>query len=209
MNQDQEPPLILLNSDQLGQLDELLTSIDQDSDEDANLFVALGYITARAIEPSPMNTDTWLPALLATNPEPAITSALLPLLQQAFTTARMGFYQGSGIELPFEADWQADEEGFIADWCAGFLQAAFEQEELWFGADEQTMAELLLPVMALSGLFADEEDFAEMEEDSGLMQQFAGQLQELLLDIYCQLNAPEEKTKPSAPTAGKKKNRRR
>lgn len=206
MNQDNEPPRILLNIDELGQLDELLTEAAQDQEEDADLFVALGYVTARAMEPIASDAATWLPALLSQ--PPAAAQPLQALLQQAATAARQGFYQGGGIELPFDNDWQADDEGFIADWCAGFMQGVFEQEDLWFDEQEQDIAELLLPIMALSGLFGDEADFAEMEEDTALMQQFAAQLPELLLDLYCQLNAPEEKPRQPASDP-RKKNRRR
>lgn len=206
MNQDHEPPRILLNIEALGQLDELLTEAGQDNEDDADLFVTLGYVTARAMEPVESDVATWLPALLSQ--PPAETRQLQALLQQAATAARQGFYQGGGIELPFDNDWQADEDGFITDWCAGFMQGVFEQETLWFDEQEQDIAELLLPIMALSGLFGDEADFAELEADTALMQQFAIQLPELLLDLYCQLNAPEEKPRQPAHDP-RKKNRRR
>lgn len=211
MNQENELPRMLLNTDQLEQLDELLIQLGTDEDEDADLFIALGYITARAMEPQDSTATDWLPSLLATTPPAgAAADQLQQLLEEASRSARQGFYQGGGIELPFDTDLDEDTEGFIGDWCAGFMQAVFEQEDLWLGNQEQDIAELLLPLMALSGLFSEEEDFAEMEEDQALMTQFARQLPELLLDIYCQLNAPEEKPRtPPARNNKSSKNRRR
>lgn len=211
MNQENELPRMLLNADQLEQLDELLIQLGTDEDEDADLFIALGYITARAMEPQETRAADWLHSLFATEPPSSdAREQLLQLLDEAARSARQGFYQGGGIELPFETDWDEDSEGFIGDWCAGFMQAVFEQEELWLANQEQDIAELLLPLMALSGLFSEEEDFAEMEEDDALMAQFARQLPELLLDIYCQLNAPEEKPRtPPARSKKSSKNRRR
>lgn len=207
MQEDQQPPQILLTEAQLDELDELLSELGQDNDEANNLFVALGYVTAQAMSPQPSSVEDWLTALLDDLPRPP---TLQGLLETAYRLAAQGFYQGAGIELPFASEWQEETEEFIADWCAGFMQAVFEQEDLWFGDQEQSLAELLLPIMALSGLFADEEEFAELEEDSALLQAFAQQLPELLLDIYCQLNAPEEKPAPTSKAkTGKSKNRRR
>ncbi|SFC16036.1 uncharacterized protein SAMN05660443_1673 [Marinospirillum celere] len=211
MQEDQQPPQSLLNDDQLEQLDGLLSQLNQD-DEATNLFTSLGYVTAQAMNPQPENAAVWLDALLD-NPEAATTAKqeLLGLLQQAHRLAAQGFYQGAGIELPFIPEWQDETAEFITDWCAGFMQAVFEQEDVWFDDQEQALAELLLPIMALSGLFAEEADFAEMEEDPALLDAFARQLPELLLDIYCQLNAPEEKQPKSTgkPSSGKKNRRRR
>ncbi len=211
MNQDNELPQMLLNDEQLEQLDELLVLFNTE-EEDADLFVTLGYLTAQALQPAVFNATSWLKELLI---KPVDTKSiqgqqLIDLLTLAATTARQGFYQGSGIELPFDLEMATEDDEYeIGDWCAGFMQAVFEQEDAWFGTNEPAMAELLIPIMALSGLFAEEEEFIEIEEDPQLMEQLAKQLPDLLLDIYCQVNAPEEKPMVK-PLAGKaKKNRRR
>lgn len=207
MNQDNELPQLLLTDEQLEQLDELLTQLTT-QEEDADFYVALGYLTAQALQPTASNPAHWLENLFAKPNNPAISKPLIELLTLATAAAKQGFYQGGGIELPFELNLAAADDE-IPDWCGGFMQAVFEQEEAWFANQEQAMAELLLPIMALSGLFADEEEFIEIEEDPQLIEQFAKQLPDLLLDIYCQLNAPEEKPK-TKPSLGKpKKNRRR
>lgn len=207
MNQDNELPQMLLTDEQLEQLDELLALL-YTQEEDADFYVALGYLTAQALQPTASNPANWLENLFAEPNKPSVCKPLIELFTLATASAKQGFYQGGGIELPFELNLEtAGDE--IADWSAGFMQAVFEQEEVWFASQEQAMAELLLPVMALSGLFADEEEFIEIEEDPQLMEQLAKQLPDLLLDIYCQLNAPEEKPKAKPVTGKPKKNRRR
>lgn len=207
MNQDNELPQMLLTDEQLEQLDELVEQLYSD-DEDADLYVVLGYLTAQALSPEATQPTEWLKQLFSAPNNPEACQQLTVLFSLATKAAKQGFYQGGGIELPFEMDL-ATEVDEISDWCAGFMQAVFEQEEVWFNNQEQDIAELLLPIMALSGLFADEPEFMEIEEDPQLMDQLAKQLPDLLLDIYCQLNAPEEKPK-TKPLIGKpKKNRRR
>lgn len=207
MNQDNELPQMLLTDEQLEQLDELLETLYTD-EEDADLFVTLGYLTAQALQPTATNPTNWLEQLLASSDSQPAKDQLVELLTLATAAAKQGFYQGGGIELPFELDL-ASEADELADWSAGFMQAVFEQEEVWFTSQEQDMAELLLPIMALSGLFADEPEFIEIEEDPQLMDQLAKQLPDLLLDIYCQLNAPEERPKTKLSQGNIKKNRRR
>lgn len=207
MSEDQQPPRMLLNTAQLQELDALLAPSHPEDDEAINLFILLGYTTAQAISPQADSSPAWLSELLE---EPKPPARLQELAELAYQQAALGFYQGAGIELPFPNEWQEETEEAIADWCAGFLQAVFEQEAFGLDQQEQPLAELLLPIMALSGLFAEEDDFAEIEEDPALLQAFAQQLPELLLDIYCQLNAPEEKAKPQGQTQQRKpKNRRR
>lgn len=210
MQDDQQPPLNLLDDDQLEALDTLLEQLNSEDDA-ATVFTLLGYVTAQAMQPAPAQTQDWLKALVdQPETDSETTSALLKDLVQIHSRAAQGFYQGAGIELPFSPEWQDETEDLITDWCAGFMQAVFEQEDFWFGVQEQAIAELLLPIMALSGLFSEEPDFAEMDEDPALLDAFARQLPELLLDIYCQLNAPEEKQAKTPPkTSGSKQKKRR
>ncbi|GLR63431.1 YecA family protein [Marinospirillum insulare] len=207
MNQDNELPQMLLSDAQLEQLDECIEQLSSD-EEDADLYIALGYLTAQALPPETTSPSQWLAQLFAEPSNTEASQTLVELFDLAVNAAKKGFYQGGGIELPFELDL-ATESDEIADWCAGFMQAVIEQEDNWFASQEKDMAELLLPIMALSGLFADEPEFIEIDEDPQLMAQLAKQLPDLLLDIYCQFNAPEEKPKTRPLIGNQKKNRRR
>lgn len=187
MPEDKDYPLSLLTPEQFEKLDELIEDLATSS-EDADIFVLLGYLSAQALVTQPLSLAEWFAELFEqVQPNQEVTE----LINLALAKAKQGFYQGCGIELPFNL--HLDEEDVIADWCAGFMQAVFAQEDVWHSKDEQELAELLVPIMALSGLFNDEEEFAAIEEDNQLKQQFIKFLPSLLLDIYCQIHAPAEK----------------
>ncbi len=209
MQEEQLAPLALLSETEFDQLADLVSQFEEEQQEDSFFFI-LGYITAQACSPKPCPPELWQANLLDTPLAEETQQPLQQLLQLAYQNAAQGFAQGAGIELPFACNWDEENADYIADWCAGFLQTTFEQEELWLEPQELNMAELLLPIMALSGLFSEEEDFAEIEASPELLQAFTSQLPELLLDIYCQLNAPEEKTsKPAKPASNPKHKKRR
>lgn len=215
-------PLQPLDDDALNRLAEHLaavTGVEDEHDLTTDVMAAHGFMIAEALQPSPLGPTELLPALLEeTDDIPAAQQAALSdVLLQLAERARQAFYLGHSIELPFDLSWEADSEADIGDWSAGFMQAVFHDEARWFGSDSpqengqqetahepraQQVAELLLPIMALSGLFEDEEELAEVSDDPDLLNQFTEQLPELLVDLFCQLNAPEDKPSP-AKTSGK------
>ncbi|MFK7159836.1 UPF0149 family protein [Marinospirillum sp. MEB164] len=208
MNPDHEVPLSLLDDEQLDQLDQHLSDLAQQDEDVFQLFELLGYISALALLPAQEQLNPqWLGPIESQLEQTPSANAVTQLAQIALERAQQGLYQGGGIELPFQA-WDEEQADWIVDWAAGFMQACFEQEEQ-LSLDDPALAELLLPIMVLSGLFGEEDaEFAEMEEDEPLLEQFVRQLPDLLLDLYCQLNAPEEKAAPvvqKKATAGQKK----
>ena len=68
-------------------------------------------------------------------------------------------------------------------WCVGFMEGFFYQEETWFGKGEDIAAELLLPIMALSGLF-DSDEFQEIRRNEKILSQFEEIMPEQLVDIF-------------------------
>ena len=79
-------------------------------------------------------------------------------------------------------------ESDLALWCSGFMAAHIEQQEpAWkkFSDQQQAiMAELILPVATLSGLFEKEEVFHDMSENEGLLEDMAEQLPDVLVELY-------------------------
>ncbi|ODC03986.1 hypothetical protein BFW38_11000 [Terasakiispira papahanaumokuakeensis] len=218
-------PLQPLDDEAFNRLAEQLaaiTGVEDEHDLTTDVMAAHGFMVAEALQPAPLERTALLPALLEETddiPE-AQQIALCDVLLQFAERARQAFYLGHSIELPFDLNWEAGSEADIGDWSAGFMQAVFHDEARWFGAvNEQSteneqraqqVAELLLPIMALSGLFEDEEELAEVSDDPDLLNQFTEQLPELLVDLFCQLNAPEDKPAPNkAPGKGPGKGQRR
>ncbi|KZX77779.1 hypothetical protein A3715_33055 [Oleiphilus sp. HI0009] len=90
--------------------------------------------------------------------------------------------EGSSIILPFEDEDEHYDDALIS-WCAGFVEGILNNESDWFNQNEEISAELLLPYMALSGLF-DNEDFAPIINNKKLMQQFETIIAEQLTDVF-------------------------
>jgi len=89
---------------------------------------------------------------------------------------------GEEISLPFYEE-EVHYEACLESWCIGFMEGFFFNEKSWFGKGEDIAAELLLPIMALSGLF-DSNEFQDILKNDKLMSQFEEIIPEQLVDIF-------------------------
>jgi uncharacterized protein len=193
-------PQPLLEDHELERLDEFLDSERVDPDA-LDLVSAHGFLIALAVAPREVDTASWVAELFHGEPEFADADEhgeILGLLEKLRGSAIETLEQGGLPELPFEPtlDGLPPEETPIGDWCAGFMEAVFLDEAAWFEQDEETVAALLLPFMALSGLFDDEPDMADMVADTARLEPLVGQLPDLVLDLYLHYRVPPETPKP-------------
>ncbi|WP_277812179.1 YecA family protein [Chromohalobacter canadensis] len=195
------PPMPLLDDTALETLDDFLES-DQVDPEALDLIGAHGFLVALAIAPIETPATTWVAELY--HGEPQFTDAeqrelILGLCETLKQNAIDALEHGHLPELPFDLELGdiAPEETPIGDWCAGFMEGVFLNEVVWFEHDEARVAELLLPFMALSGLFDDEPDMHELIADGTRAEALVKQLPELILDLYLHYRVPEEKPKPT------------
>ncbi|MCE8020313.1 YecA family protein [Halomonas sp. MCCC 1A11036] len=193
-------PHPLLEDEELERLDDFLDSERVDPDA-LDLISAHGFLVALAVAPREVEPAAWVAELF--HGEPAFTddserSVILGLLEKLRGNAIDTLEQGGLPELPFELtlDGLPPEETPIGDWCAGFMEGVFLDEAAWFEQDEETVATLLIPFMALSGLFDDEPDMADMTADTARLESLAGQLPDLVLDLYLHYRVPPETPKP-------------
>ncbi|MCC5884430.1 MAG: YecA family protein [Halomonas sp.] len=193
-------PQPLLEDDELDRLDEFLDSESVDADA-LDLISAHGFLVALAVAPREMESATWVAELF--HGEPAFTDAgereeILGLLEKLRRNGIDTLEQGGLPELPFDLTLEGlpPEETPVGDWCAGFMEGVFLDEAAWFEQDEETVATLLLPFMALSGLFDDEPDMAEMAADTARLESLVTQLPDLVLDLYLHYRVPPETPKP-------------
>ncbi|MGR2739855.1 YecA/YgfB family protein [Billgrantia sp. Q4P2] len=208
-------PQPLLEDEELERLDEFLDSESVDPDA-LDLISAHGFLVALAVAPREVDAVTWVAELFHGEPtfaDASERSEILGLLEKLRGNAIQTLEQGGLPELPFELtlDGTAPEETPIGDWCAGFMEGVFLDEAAWFEQDEETVATLLLPFMALSGLFDDEPDMAEMATDTARLESLVGQLPDLVLDLYLHYRVPPETPKPmprKKKPAQHKKNKR-
>ena len=119
---------------------------------------------------------------------------LLDCLQRYYQSIGANLYSDGEIELPCELSLDAEEDEDISPlawWAQAFMEAVFTQEEEWFGGAEETVAEMLLPVMVASDLF-DEDDINKIRDDERLCAEMCSQIPELLIDLYLHFHAPEK-----------------
>ncbi|MBE0484634.1 YecA family protein [Marinobacter sp.] len=96
---------------------------------------------------------------------------------------------GQPLELPEPED--GDPMNALENWCAGFVDTFLEHEESWLKvADEEEVADLMVPMLTLSGLFEDE-DFENVRNDSALSDRMAEAIPDSLTDLYLLFHAPD------------------
>ena len=90
------------------------------------------------------------------------------------------------IELPFDASEEAEdfsEDGDLAAWAIGFVDAMYSDENVdWFddAATEEDVAMLTLPMVLLSGI---DEEMDEMRDDETLAQ-MANALEDNITELF-------------------------
>jgi len=209
---DTPQPEPLLDDDQLDHLDDFLAS-ERVSEDALDLIGTHGFLVALAVSPREVPPAAWVAELFQGEPDFSDDSereVILGLLERLRHNAIAALEQGLLPELPFEPvlDGIAPEETPIGDWCAGFMEGVFLDEAAWFEEDEEAAAALLLPFMALSGLFDEEPDMAEFVADGARLEGLVRQLPELVLDLYLHYRVPPETPKPTPrrkkPAGGRK-----
>lgn len=199
-------PVAVIDEAVLDQLYDFIES-DQVDPEALDVIGLHGFMVALAVCPDPVPTGEWLP--VAFNGMPAFNAefseeTVIGWLETMLAETRTALYRGQTIELPFEPELEEDEvldDSEVCAWCAGFIEAVMMREAIWFGQHEQDAAELLLPFMAISCLFPDEE-LDEIVADLDTTNRLAAQLPEILVDLYLLFHAPAEKP-ASFPGKGK------
>ena len=151
----------LLDDESLDILDEFLES-DIVGPEALDIISAHGFMLALAIAPREVPSSLWLPELFQGQPSyesPQQEAEVVSLFEQMRANAIDALEHGVLPELLFELELGGADpvETPIGDWCAGFMEGVFMDEEAWFGTQEEAAAELLLPFMAISGVFDDED----------------------------------------------------
>ena len=168
----------------------LFQALDRMADKDEESLDAImghGYLTAQVISPEPDSPED-ICKVMFPNPTDAGLSeeeltiqirGVLSLIDSQLNEDSDSFLIPVSVD---ESEDLLDSE--LADWCAGFLEAHIAQEEAWLDCNEQAVAELLLPVATLSGVFAEEEDFKEISSNKDLLEDMAIQLPEVMVELY-------------------------
>ncbi|MEX0605866.1 MAG: YecA family protein [Marinobacter sp.] len=158
--------------------------------EDALDFFGLhGVVCASVVGPVQLSTDKvfLLATGLDTLPGAGVPNSFDALVQRLADSLAHSLDMGQSLELPEPED--GDPMNALENWCAGFVDTFLEHEESWLELDEAETADLLVPMMTLSGLF-DDEDFQKVRDSEQLTQQMADAIPESLTDLYLLFHAP-------------------
>lgn len=99
----------------------------------------------------------------------------------------------SGQDFPVPADLtlvdDEEDEPPLESWAIGYMTAVMLQEEDWYAENEEKVAEGLFPLMYASGLFADEAEMADIDEDLELSNQMCGNIPAAVIQVYLLLHS--------------------
>ena len=98
----------------------------------------------------------------------------------------------SGLDFPVPCDLTLiddEEEPPLESWAMGFMTGVLLQEEQWYARHEETVAQHLFPIMYASGLFMDEPEMADIDEDIDLSNQMCSNIPAAVVELYLLLHA--------------------
>lgn len=97
----------------------------------------------------------------------------------------------SGTDFPVPTDLTLmDDEGEppLESWAMGFMSAVILHEETWYAEREELVAQHLFPIMYASGLFMDEPEMADIDEDPELSDQICGNIPAAIVELYLMMH---------------------
>lgn len=154
-----------------------------------DFFGLHGAVSASVVGPEPLSPDALF--LIATGeeqlPGTGTPEAFITAVEKLTAAMSSALQMGETPELPEPDD--GDPVNALENWCAGFIDTFLKHEEQWLAQDEQDAAELLVPMLALSGLFEDE-DFNEVRASEKLSQAMADAIPDSLTDLYLLFHTP-------------------
>ncbi|SFM19543.1 YecA/YgfB family protein [Marinobacter zhejiangensis] len=158
-------------------------------DEALDFFGLHGVISASVVGPVELApADIFrLATGIDTLPKEGVPDAFLGAVQKLAASMKSALDMGLPLELPEPED--GDPMNALENWCAGFVDTFLENEDQWLEISEDDAANLLVPMMTLSGLFEDE-DFRKVLESEKLTKQMADAIPDSLTDLYLLYHAP-------------------
>ncbi|MGB0965257.1 MAG: YecA family protein [Litorivicinus sp.] len=160
------------------------------STEEALDFPGLhGYVCANLSSPTPWDdlrvaTEAWG----ETPPEDMVDIA------KSLAT-RLDERLSAGDTPWIPAPLEAPTEDFhpLQEWAVGYLERVFADDGAWFEGHDDSVAQALVPLMVLSGLFEEEPDMAELMADTPNVERMAKDVPDLVVDLYGLIHLGEDK----------------
>jgi len=150
-------------------------------------FGAHGFICGLAVSPIEASESLWLALLLDVEEkelsQPVITEGCKNLVKLRQNIDNI-LYHSEKLILPCPLKLSpVPDESPLRSWATGFMEAVFMDDEAWYTTNEETVAQLLLPIILASGLHEDPE-ITELEQDPKLGKSILFQIHEVIIDLY-------------------------
>ena len=160
--------------------------------EDAlDFFGFHGAVCASVVGPAKLSVETVFRLVTGTDeiPDGGIPEIFRQCVMQLAGDMARALDMGQALELPEPED--DDPMNALENWCAGFVDTFLEYEDEWLDAvSEEDTADLMVPMLTLSGLF-DDEDFQNFRNSEQLSGQMADAIPDSLTDLYLLFHAPD------------------
>lgn len=174
-------------------LDFLRDFLDSDANENGlDLAGTHGFLTAVTVGPAFPDIAAWLTQLFDHSPisqDETTTARVAALLVAWQKSIHATLYHEQPVVLPCPLVANPLESTPLTDWCIGFMEAMFAQEDEWYGKDEDTVADLTLPMVVISELVEDDQIQA-VRQDKKLLKELSQQIPDVVTELYLLFHAP-------------------
>lgn len=166
-----------------------------DSDDNANgldFMGAHGFLTAITVGPRGMLDDDALAAFFEDGEACSDASRAATLRDQLKAwqkSIHAVLYHGVRLELPCTLTAHPTEPNELSDWCIGFMEGLFLDEDAWYASGEDEIADLTLPMVVLSDLI-DDPELQVLRRDRKLLKDMTSQIPDLVTALYLHFHAP-------------------
>ncbi|EMP55779.1 yecA family protein [Marinobacter santoriniensis NKSG1] len=160
-------------------------------DDALDFFGLHGVVCASVVGPVALDTQAIFRLATGTDqvPDQGIPEVFGRCVTKLAEELAHSLDMGQALELPEPED--GDPMNALENWCAGFVDTFLEHEEDWVeAASEEETADLLVPMLTLSGLF-DDEDFQKVRNSEKLSRQMADAIPDSVTDLYLLFHAPD------------------
>lgn len=179
---------MLSNSD-IEALEDILFA-DPWGEEALDFFGFHGVVCASVVGPTKLSVETIFRLVTGAEDTPGggIPDTFRECVTRLAGSMAQALDMGQALELPEPED--GDPMNALENWCAGFVDTFMEYEDAWLDAvSEEETADLMVPMLTLSGLF-DDEDFQNVRTSEKLSRQMADAIPDSLTDLYLLFHAP-------------------
>ncbi|PID41563.1 MAG: hypothetical protein CSB48_14370 [Proteobacteria bacterium] len=149
-------------------------------------FAVCGVMTAHVVAPHKISPADLSGIITGAPDVTSLPPEIGKILNEISHSVQIDIEQDELLTIPTEPGSELD---CIRNWCGGFIEYYLQDENSWMKVDEELAAELLFPIMALSGLFSEEEPFNEIGNDELLLEEFCNQLPVIITDLYLHFHA--------------------